>query len=500
MFSGGPLVTGEGISQDFLLKPIYAVTHNWDITTATIGYGSASGSGNVVNYWGDAIMPSINANVGSRAYTLTPAFPTHNGQDPISATKLGVLSGAILDHGGNGALTIGWLSLHQNVSWALSQAPWTNTPFQLAPQIPGSIGNGAPSNDVLKQGPTVLPLAGADFWVKKDINSLEITSAFLPAPTTSAARILSASFMQDHGDGLRYSLQVTGLNENGPDTGNVLFGSLPNIVNGVGQSTVFGQHMLVAGAGAVFPLGDSDADLRYGYSCYGAVGVATPTGSCTTGSFYYGKVHHGFAHFDVALEGTRFDPTYAPAILDYGTLENVWSYPAAWPGTFLRGDYQLVDNSQVGPNRQGGKITTTFIVAGVEVRLAFGQYAQISPLNVRQRVPARFRRAVLSCRKPPPGGNGRLRAALVRVVQLPRELRRHHARSEPSECVASGAGGSTAGQRRDAVSVGRFDAVAAVRSEGLRRGRCRTIRPQRSVQYVRAEQRGSGAGSRVRRP
>ncbi len=92
MFSSAPQTTGQGLSQDFLLKPIYAVTRNLDVT-ATIGYGSASGTGNVVNYYGDALMPSINPNIGSRAFSLTPAFPTHNGQDPVSAIRVGVLSG-----------------------------------------------------------------------------------------------------------------------------------------------------------------------------------------------------------------------------------------------------------------------------------------------------------------------------------------------------------------------------------------------------------------------
>jgi hypothetical protein len=46
-----------------------------------------------------------------------------------------------------------------------------------------------------------------------------------------------------------------------------------------------------------------------------------------------------------------------------------------------RGNYQLVDNSEVGPNRQGGKIQGTFIVAGLEVRLAYAQYEQITPVS-----------------------------------------------------------------------------------------------------------------------
>jgi hypothetical protein len=379
-FSGAPQVTGEGISQDFLLKPIYAITRTLDVS-ATIGYGSASGTGNVVNYYGDAIMPSINTNLGSRAFTIAPAFPTHNGQDPVSATKLGFLSGQIADHNGNGALSVGWFSLHQTVPWALSQAPWTNTPFQMAPQLPQSIGDGPPAIDVLKEGPTVFPLSGADLWLKNDIATMEIATADLPAPSTSPARIMTGSVVIDHGSGLKYSGQLTSLQTWGPDTGRVSFGSNFSLVNGVPQSTVFGQQMIVAGVGATFPLGISDGELRYGYSCYGATGAAQSTTSCTSGNYYYGKVHHGFAHFDMSLEGTRFEASYAPAILDYGTIENVWTYPAALPNTWLRGDYQLVDNSEVGPNRQGVRVSGTTIVGGVEVRLAFAQYQQIQAFS-----------------------------------------------------------------------------------------------------------------------
>jgi len=380
MFSGAPLATGEGITQDFLVTPSFAVTHSVDVS-ATIGYGSASGTGNVINYWGDAIMPTINPNLGSRAFTLKPAFTTHNGQDPVSATKLSVLSGSIADHNGNGALTVGWFSLHQTVPWALNQAPWVSTPFQLAPQVPGTLGDGPPSVDVLKEGPTIYPLSGADLWLKNDIATMEIATADLPAPSNAPARILTGSLVIDHGGGLKYSAAITALNTWGPDTGRVLFGSNPTLVNGVPQSTVLGQQMLVAGIGATLPFGDSDGEVRYGYSCYGASGAAQATPTCTSGNFYYAKLHHGFAHFDVALEGTRFEANYAPAILDYGTIENVWTYPAAWPGTWLRGDYQLVDNSEVGPNRQGGGIKTTFIIAGVEVRLGFAQYSQIRSLD-----------------------------------------------------------------------------------------------------------------------
>jgi hypothetical protein len=217
--------------------------------------------------------------------------------------------------------------------------------------------------------------------MKSNLATFEVATADLPAPSTAPARVLTASAIVDHGDGIRYSGELTGLTTWGPDTGNVLFGSNLNSANGVYQSTVFGQQMWVMGAGAVFPVGQADAELRFGYSCYSANGTPLASAACAPGSYLYGKVHHGFSHFDLSLDAVRFEATYAPAVLDYGTLENVWTYPAAWPGTWLRGNYQLVDNAEVGPNRQGGKIAGTFIVSGLEVRLAYAQYEQITPVN-----------------------------------------------------------------------------------------------------------------------
>jgi len=379
-FSGASQSTGQGISQDFLLKPVFAVNSHVDVS-ATVGYGSASGTGNVVNYWGDAIMPSINTNLGSRAFTLRPAFTTHNGQDPISATKLGFLSGSIMDHNGNGGVTLGYFDLHQTLPFAMSQAPWVSTPFQVVPQLPGSIGDGAPTIDVLKGNPEFLPLSGVDAWYKAGLGTFEFASALMPAPTDSPARVTTASVVLDHGSGLRYEGQMTMLNQSGPETGRVLFGSGATLTNGVPQSTLSGQHQFVVGIGSAFTFGQMDADLNYGYSCYNAIGTAATTSSCTSGNHFYGKLHHGFPHFDASIEGVRNEASYAPAIMNYGTIENVWTYPAAWPGSFLRGNYQLVDNSMVGPNRQGFRLASTFIIAGVEVRLSYGRYAQIQALD-----------------------------------------------------------------------------------------------------------------------
>ena len=379
-FSGASQATGQGISQDFLVKPIFYANPNVDVSV-TLGYGSASGTGNVVNYWGDAIMPSINPNLGNRAFTLTPQFTTHNGQDPISATKLGVLQGSIMDHNGNGGITLGYFDLHQTVPFAMSQAPWVSTPFQVVPQLPHNIGDGAPTVDVLKGNPQFLPMSGFDAWYKADLATFEVASGLMPAPTNSPTRITTASVVLNHGAGLSYSGELTMLNQYGPETARVLFGSGATLTNGIPQSMLFGQHQFVAGLGATFTTGQVDADLRYGYSCYNAIGTAASTAACTSGNYYYGKLHHGFSHFDVAIEGVRNEASYAPAILDYGTLENVWTYPAAWPSNWLRGTYQAVDNSMVGPNRQGFRLGGTTIIAGIEIRLSYARYSQIQVVD-----------------------------------------------------------------------------------------------------------------------
>jgi hypothetical protein len=256
-----------------------------------------------------------------------------------------------------------------------------STPFQVALQLPQNIGDGPPTVDVLKGNAPFLPLSGVDAWYKAGLATFEFASGLMPSPTDSPTRATTASMVLDHGSGLRYMGQMTMLNQYGPETARVLFGTGATLTNGVPQSTLFGQHQFVAGIGATFTAGQVDADVRYGYSCFNAVGTAVSTASCTSGNYYYGKLHHGFTHFDVALEGVRNEASYAPAVLDYGTIENRWTYPAAWPGTWLNGTYQAVDNSLVGPNRQGFRLGGTTIVAGVEVRLSYARYSQIQALD-----------------------------------------------------------------------------------------------------------------------
>ena len=113
-------------------------------------------------------------------------------------------------------------------------------------------------------------------------------------------------------------------------------------------STLAAQRMTIAGLRADLPLAPHlDGHLRLGYSCYAATGTARPQGACTSGRYASASVQRTTDTFDLGLEAMRMDATYAPAILPYGTLENVWSPAYSWPGTWLKGTYQLVGNAMM---------------------------------------------------------------------------------------------------------------------------------------------------------
>jgi hypothetical protein len=384
LFSGSPTTTGQAISQDLIIHPTYQLTNALDIA-ASFGYGSVGGSGNVAGYWGDALMPTINPHLGSRAISIPPFFATHNGQDSVSGTRVSVLDGSLALHNGKGAFDAGWFDLHQAVPFVFQQAPQTNTPFQLSPQLPQSIGDGTPSLDVFKGVSPLLKLHGYDVWGTIDAVTVEATNADLPAPPGIMARESSLSGVYQAGQ-VKIGAEIAHLATSGLVNSRVVFGgNATYTLDGaavVPFSSVTGQRMTVEGASLTLPLATADADFRYGHSCYSGDGVAVAASSCTSGNYYYAKFHQGFSKFDLALEFVRFEPEYAPALLPYGTLENTWSAPFAFPGSWLHQDYQFVDNSEVGANRQGIRASTTFLVYGVEARIAVARYGQVSPYDL----------------------------------------------------------------------------------------------------------------------
>lgn len=378
-FSKSPLVTGMGIHQAFKIKPTYKLSPTLDLGTS-IGYGTVGGSGNVVNYWGDSIMEPLNPTLGQRTISVPPAFPTHNGGDSVSGTRLSILDGTLAMHDGSGALTGGWFDPHQTTRFVFVSPAWTNTPAQLVPLLPQNIGDGTPGSD-LGVKPQILPLHGVDVWGKYQDAVIELLDADLPALPSSPARVTSASVIVTNPAHIVYTAEIANLVQSGPTiNAPVLFGTAPALTPSqqglLPTSNLFGQRMTTFGGGATFALGDNDYDLRAAYSCYSVNGALAATSACTGGTYLYGKIHHGFTLFDLGVELFKVDPQYSPAYLPYGTPQNVWSIAYA-PRTWFDNAYQLYDNSRFGSNRQGIRISSNFLVHGVEVRLAGGLYEEV---------------------------------------------------------------------------------------------------------------------------
>lgn len=389
-WTSSPNVVGYGINEAFLVTPSYKLSDLYDVAV-TLGYGSLSGSANVAGYWGDQPLATINPHLGMRTVTLPVAFPTYNkGGDTISGTRGSVLSGTFARHDGSFALRAGWFDPAQGESFVFNQPPQTNTPIAFTEPLPEGLGNGPQTFDIFKNVQTRLPLQGLDLTFKafRDA-SVELLDAQLPSPPGTSARVASGSLEISRGTGLSYGAEIARVVTAGAPIGtSILFGGNGQIVNDpqfgpLPVSTLGGQTMLIGGLRATFPLNlDTDAQLRIGMSCYGATGTAISQSGCTTGRYYYGRLHHGFRSFDLAIEAMREDATYAPAILPYGVVpENVWSAPYTWPGTWLKGAYQFIDNSQIGPNRQGLRATANTLIAGIELRAAYAIYNQIRPYD-----------------------------------------------------------------------------------------------------------------------
>lgn len=384
-FGSSPLVTGYGIVQALKISPVYTISPQYT-ASATLGYGSFSGNGNVAGYWGDQPLETVNPHLGMRAASIPVQFPTTNKsiKDVVSGTRASFTAASIGRKDGDLNARIGYFDLAQTESFVFTAPAQTNTPQWLGQPLPEGIGDAPPTTPLFVNARTRLPLHGIDIFGRPNrTTSVELTDAELPAMPGSHARMTQASVEVVRNSQTSYGIQVSHLTTGGIPTGTtVLFGNTPTITPSVQgplpTSILGGQRMAVAGLRANFMVTpDIDAQVRYGYSCYGADQTAQSRVGCTPGNYLYGKLHRGFTAFDLGLELMRYEATYAPAQMPYGTLENVWSIAYSWPGTWLKGAFPYADTSLMGPNRQGYRLTSNFIVRGVETRLAYGKYDQI---------------------------------------------------------------------------------------------------------------------------
>jgi hypothetical protein len=151
-------------------------------------------------------------------------------------------------------------------------------------------------------------------------------------------------------------------------------------------STLHGQRQTIAGARVAVPIGlGLDATLEYAHSSYQADDLGDS--STVGGSWDHVALAHALGPATVTANYYRFEPTFATMILPYGIPENVWSVAYSWPGPWLKSNFQLVDTSAVGVNREGPSLSYALDTKSLSAFASFSSFRQITPFttaNFRQ--------------------------------------------------------------------------------------------------------------------
>ncbi len=192
----------------------------------------------------------------------------------------------------------------------------------------------------------------------------------------------------DRGDLGRYSFDLIHVVTSG-DAATVpaLFGSDPQLHPGpqgpLATSVLADQRQTIAGFRAlVHPHEGYDLLAELGRSWYDAGLVARP-GTATPGTYeHLSLVRRANDRDEVGLEYYRDDPRYGTTLLPYGTAENRWGIAWAFPGSWLKGAYQLVADNVAQANRAGVRFHANAAHNRLEVRVALSAYRQLEPSSI----------------------------------------------------------------------------------------------------------------------
>jgi hypothetical protein len=382
-FSGAPMMPGNTGESALYVTPTYH-GNAFDVNT-TIGVGYVVGSTTNATYWAEPLMPTLNPHLGSQMLGFHVAFPTHAGQDDGYAFAASILSGSIATKDGSVRLRGGWFDLAQTDTFVFTQPAYQSAVPSLAVLPAESAGIGPPTSEWWPLASGVYPLHGVDLTATHGLATLELTNAALPSLPGTSAILTQGSFVIDHGEGTRYSLDVSHVTTGGlPVTTTVLFAQGTPQLTSQGLlpfGTIGGQRSTVYGLRAAFHLFNwADGVVEYGHSELSADGVAEP-GTGKPGNYYHAGISKTVRHVTLAFDIYRNEPFYATAILPYGTPENVWSVAWSWPGQWLKSNYQLINNYPVNVDRQGYRIRYQLNGGPVEVHASYANFGQIDPIT-----------------------------------------------------------------------------------------------------------------------
>ena len=383
-FSSGPEVPGvAGITQ-----LTSTLTYGFKSFDASVTGALAYVTGSITNasYWGESLMPTLNPHAGSQALPYAVTFPTHAGGDDGSGVRTSILSGSLTTADGNLRVRGGWFDLAQTDRFVFAQPALTSINPAIAYAPAETLSNGVASADWWQPDATALPLQGIDAVVKRGDATLELTNAALPTLPGLSARVTIGSLVFDRGEGTRFSAEYLHLATSGITfTTTVPFGTNPQYFTtpqGVlPTSQLSGQQQTLAGLRGAFhilPAAGLDGVVEIGASWYDASPVVMP-GTSAPGGYYHVGFTESHGRATASLDLYRIGPRYATAILPYGVPENQWSVAFAWPGQWLKSNYQLIDNSVAGVNRQGYRLRYFLDKGPLETHFEYTDLRQIAP-------------------------------------------------------------------------------------------------------------------------
>ncbi len=352
----------------------------------TAGLGYVVGSVTNASYYGESLVPMLNPHLGSQALPYAIAFPAHAGQDDGTALRLALLSGSVATADGRLTLRGGYFDLAQTERFVFAPPPLTNLNPAIAYAPAESLSSGPPGTDRWQPDATALPLHGVDVIARRGIATLEIAHAALPSLPGESARMTTGSVVLDHGEGTQFAAQIVHLTTGGASfPATVPFGTDPQFTatpQGVlPTSMLSGQRETIAGLHAnvhlVAALG-LDAVAEVGRSWYDAAPVARP-GTQAPGGYYHVGITKTRGRATTSLDLYRMESRYATAILPYGISENQWSAAFAWPGQWLKSNYQLIDNTVLGVNRQGYRLRYALDKGPLDIHVEYIDLRQIDP-------------------------------------------------------------------------------------------------------------------------
>jgi hypothetical protein len=382
-FSSAPQISGNSGVAQYEMTGTY--TEHRLRASVTAGVGYVNGSTTNASYWAENLFPALNPHLGKTALPFRILFPTNNHGDDAYVGRVSLLGASAGAADGSWTVRGGYFDLAQTDRFLFIQPTLTNvTPgFSIVPAE--SLGDGGPSLHWWPPAEPGLPLYGADATAHRGIATLELSDAALPALPGTRARLTMGSLFVDHGNGIVYSLQALHVATGGtPISTTTVYGSDAHVVPGpqgdLPVSTLGGQRQTLVGASAAFPVGPStNALVQVAKSWYDADSVYEP-GTQRPGDYDHVAVTQRIRkRGNATLEGFYFSPRYATVILPYGVPENVWSVAWAWPGQWLKSNYQLVDNASIGANREG--IRAKYEVNGgpLSWRVQYENYRQVFP-------------------------------------------------------------------------------------------------------------------------